>query len=108
MVELLPLAFAIGFVYFMYLLIKQTFFTGGKISAEGQMICTACGTRGVATRHTKGSIFIEIALWLCFLLPGLIYSIWRLTSKQDVCPACGSPAMIPVNTPAGRKLVNID
>ena len=70
-----------------------------------QMICTSCGQVGTAKRITKGSIFIEILLWLFFLLPGLIYSIWRLSSKYDACPSCKNPSMIPVDSPTGRKLM---
>jgi len=32
--------------------------------------------RRVAPMRTRGSILIEIVLWLCFLVPGLIYFIW--------------------------------
>jgi hypothetical protein len=35
----------------------------------------------------------------------VIYSIWRLTSKQQVCPTCKNPSLIPLNTPAGKKYV---
>lgn len=68
------------------------------------MICKSCGTAGDTKTVTRGSIFIEIVLWLCFLLPGLIYSIWRLTSKYEACPMCGSPSMVPVSSPIGLSL----
>lgn len=70
-----------------------------------QSICTMCGFVGYPKRFWKGSFWLELALWLCFLLPGLIYSIWRLTSKYDGCPACKNASMIPVDTPTGRKLM---
>jgi proteolipid membrane potential modulator/LITAF-like zinc ribbon protein len=70
------------------------------------MICPACGTRTEPTTRTPGSIWIEIVLWLCFIIPGLIYSLWRLTSKEKVCPACGATGMIPVSTPRGQQLVD--
>jgi hypothetical protein len=69
-----------------------------------ELICETCGNRGPTKTHTKGSILIEIVLWLCFLLPGLIYSIWRLTTRTQVCRVCGSPTVIPINTPKGREL----
>jgi len=68
------------------------------------MICARCGTVGDTKRHTKGSLLIELVLWLCFLVPGLIYSIWRLTTRRDVCRACGSDAPIPRNTPVGQAI----
>ncbi|HEV2348917.1 MAG TPA: hypothetical protein VG028_03620 [Terriglobia bacterium] len=45
---------------------------------------------------TPGSFAIEIVLWLCFLFPGLIYSIWRLTARHETCPKCGEKSLIPM------------
>lgn len=71
-----------------------------------RMICTKCGTAGSPKKVTKGSILIELVLWICLLVPGLIYSIWRMTSKQRVCRACGSPEIVPLDSPIGRRLAN--
>jgi hypothetical protein len=68
-------------------------------------ICTTCGYIGRSKRVTKGSILIELLLWLAFLIPGLIYSLWRITSRYDACPKCGSPNMIPTDSPVGRRLL---
>jgi hypothetical protein len=76
----------------------------GSVTASGPLICAACGSRGTPKTQTKGSIWLEIALWICFLVPGLIYSIWRLTTRQQVCAECGTPGMISVNSPRGRHL----
>lgn len=51
--------------------------------------CMTCGHEGKTVKVTKGSLALEIALWVCFILPGLFYSIWRLTSKQYACKKCG-------------------
>jgi hypothetical protein len=53
-------------------------------------------------KYMKGTFVTEVLLWLFFLLPGLIYSIYRLSSKYDGCPDCGAPNMIPVGSPAAR------
>lgn len=69
-----------------------------------EMVCQDCGTVTQGATTTRGSLAIEIILWLCFLVPGLIYSIWRLTTRRhDACPQC-SGRMIPVSTPRGREL----
>lgn len=68
-------------------------------------ICTRCYTVAKPRRHTPGSIIIELLLWLSFIVPGLIYSVWRLTSKQNVCRTCGSPGVVPVNTPQGQHFL---
>lgn len=69
------------------------------------MICPNCGTRSEAKIILKGSTTIEVVLWLCYILPGLIYSIWRRSPKQLGCPSCGQIGMINVNSPQGRILV---
>lgn len=69
-----------------------------------KFICSNCGNQGPGTAHTRGSIFIEIILWLCFLIPGFIYSIWRLTTRTSVCKVCKSHDLVPLDTPRGRKL----
>lgn len=75
---------------------------------DGTRHCMTCGTSGLPKVITKGSIFIEIFLWLCLIVPGLIYSIWRLSSRHKACPSCGSPTLVPVASPAAvnhRKIL---
>ena len=69
------------------------------------MICRDCGTAGRPARITKGSTMIELILWICFLVPGLIYSFWRLSSRYSACACCGSVALVPLDSPVGRTLV---
>jgi ribosomal protein S27AE len=69
-----------------------------------EIICSNCGTIGKLKKITKGSFFIEVILWLCLIIPGVIYSIWRLTTKHKVCSVCGSGNLIPLNSPAGLRL----
>jgi hypothetical protein len=52
----------------------------------------------------KGSFGVEVLLWLFFLLPGFLYSIWRMTTTFHGCPKCQNASMIPVDTPMGQKL----
>lgn len=66
------------------------------------VICAACGTVGKTKTETRGSFFIEIILWLCFLVPGMIYTLWRLTTRAKVCAACGGKQLLPLNTPGGK------
>lgn len=69
------------------------------------MICSNCGSQGDPKRCTPGSLFIELILWLCFVIPGLIYTIWRVCARHDVCRKCGSRALIPTDSPMGLKLL---
>jgi hypothetical protein len=69
-------------------------------------ICSTCGTVCNPIKVTKGSIAIEIVLWLFMILPGIIYSLWRLTSRYEGCPKCGAKNIIPIDSPKGKKLLN--
>jgi hypothetical protein len=51
-----------------------------------------------------GSFLIEVILWLCFFIPGLIYSIWRINSKKRVCSSCGSASVVANDSPMGMKV----
>jgi predicted Zn-ribbon and HTH transcriptional regulator len=66
-------------------------------------VCIKCGVNCNSVTITKGSIFIEIVLWLIFLLPGSIYSIWRFVNKYKGCPSCKSESLILVDSPLGKK-----
>jgi hypothetical protein len=67
-------------------------------------ICPNCGHIGRPATVTKGSLAIEILLWLCFLVPGLIYSLWRQSSKYEACAKCNATNLMPVDTPRGQQL----
>jgi hypothetical protein len=71
-----------------------------------QLICSNCGTVGTPKTVTKGSILIEIVLWICFIVLGIIYSIWRLSTRTKACRSCGAENMVPLNSPMGKKLQN--
>lgn len=71
--------------------------------ASAKWLCTSCGSQVSRQKTlTKGSVVIEIILWLMIILPGLLYSVWRLTSRQKVCPQCLKPTLIPIDSPMAR------
>lgn len=70
-----------------------------------QLICSQCGHIGSSQKAIKGNFAIEIVLWLFFIIPGLIYSIWRSSSRYKVCVKCGSSSLIPLDSPVGQKLI---
>lgn len=69
-----------------------------------ELICMNCSFKGYPKTVTKGNLWIEIVLWLCFIIPGMIYSLWRLYSRYEVCPQCDSQNMVPVDSPRGKQL----
>lgn len=74
--------------------------------SRSSLVCKNCGSASGTRTITKGSFFIEVILWLIFLVPGIIYSIWRLTTRHQACKDCGSQALVPINSPLGKKLLN--
>ena len=73
---------------------------------DKQMMCKHCGTISIPKKKVPGYFFIELLLWCLFILPGLAYTIWRLTNKQNICPACKASNMIPLNSPIAQKILN--
>lgn len=72
----------------------------GSIGGSGPVrYCSSCGHEGRGKTATRGHLLIEIILWICFLIPGLIYSIWRHSSRYKVCTSCGSNTLVPPNSP---------
>ena len=57
--------------------------------------CPTCGHEGKPRKQTPGSLLVELVLWLLFLLPGLVYSAWRLSSRHLVCGFCRNRPIYP-------------
>lgn len=73
----------------------------------GDMVCTNCGYVGRPKMTVQGSGCVELALWLLLIIPGLIYSVWRLSSKRPACPNCSAPnSMIPGESPRAREILS--
>ena len=69
-----------------------------------EKLCPNCLTTAKPKLYTKGDIGTEIVLWLLFILPGVLYSVWRHASRYKGCPECGHAEMIPTNSPRAAKL----
>ena len=70
-----------------------------------ELVCTACGHVGTTKTITKGHFALEVVLWLCFLVPGFIYSVWRHTSRYEACPVCGNQNLLPKTAPMAQKFL---
>jgi len=68
-------------------------------------LCTTCGTVGPTRRMMKGSLVTEFGLWCFFLVPGLLYTIWRHSSVYYGCAKCGAATVIPLDSPVAKKLL---
>lgn len=72
---------------------------------EEQKFCRECGTIGYTKKQWPGSFFMELVLWCFFIVPGLLYSLWRISARYPVCRTCGSRNVIPVDSPVAQKLL---
>ena len=82
-----------------------TFYAWRGHHGTSDRLCVVCGTVGRPTTVTRGSIGVEIIMWLMFIVPGVIYSIWRLTTRREACRACGSDQLIPVQSPRAQEIL---
>jgi DNA-directed RNA polymerase subunit RPC12/RpoP len=69
-------------------------------------VCTSCGSEVRAMQITPGSFGTELLLWFLFLLPGLIYSIWRIAGRYTGCPVCDSRNLVPIGTPMANQILS--
>ena len=74
--------------------------------SSNNLVCTQCGYVGKPKRAIKGNGFIEIILWLCFIIPGLVYSIWRSSSRYKVCPKCRNASLIPMDSTRAKTIMS--
>ena len=51
-------------------------------------VCPHCHSVGTAKMHYKGSYYVEVLLWFCFIIPGAVYSLWRQSTMKNVCGTC--------------------
>lgn len=68
------------------------------------LMCTNCGTMAEPIKSKRGNLLIEILLWIFLTVIGVIYTIWRRTFLPPVCPACGAPHMVSLDSPIGQRL----
>ena len=73
---------------------------------QKEMVCLICGSVGKSKTKVKGNIGLEIVLWLLFLIPGIIYSLWRSGGAYKACRACGSDKLVPVDSPKGKEMLS--
>lgn len=70
-----------------------------------QKICTCCGHKVYPQKKKKGSFGVEVASWLCFGIPGVVYSTWRRSNKDEECPICkGRNCLVPVSSNVGKEI----
>lgn len=78
-------------------------------------VCKACGTQGRPTLRSPSNFGVELLVWLgaiivaamshwIVVLGALAFSLWRFAGRKRACAKCGSPDVIPLDTPLGRQI----
>lgn len=56
--------------------------------------CLRCGAEDNTEIRMKGSGYMTFFLFWFWLIPGLIYSAWRGSTRHPVCRVCGGDAFV--------------
>lgn len=72
--------------------------------AKQPMFCSSCGTIELPKVHTPGSFGVEVLGWLFFIVPGVLYSMWRLSARKQVCAGCGATTLLPPDSPVAVQM----
>jgi hypothetical protein len=70
---------------------------------ETPKYCVACGTTGRPKTREKGSVRITLVLFLFLIIPAVIYSLWRRSSRYQACRTCGATTLVPLNSPVALR-----
>jgi len=68
-------------------------------------ICANCYEMVIPYRKTPGWFLLELVLWMMFIVPGLFYTIWRISNKFDACPVCESKDVAHPDSPRGQMIL---
>ena len=65
--------------------------------------CSECGYEGPAEPKAPGKAWLEAVFWIAFVVPGLLYHLWRLLGRRYICPRCKAEGQ-QVTVPTARKV----
>src|SRR5215208_1536319 len=74
-------------------------------------LCTSCLERIEPKTAWKGNRAVEICLWLSafvwvpLMLLGVGYSLWRVITRQKICPHCGAAEFVPADSQSAHNLI---
>ena len=70
--------------------------------------CISCRTCGhIGWSKPRGNFLVTIVLAFLFILPALLYEIWRRTSL-GICESCASKMVVPSHACVANKPSNLD
>lgn len=70
-------------------------------------ICMECGCQRDPVNAKRGLLVIEIFMWFLYIVPGVIYSIWRRVRTQRVCPNCRNPSVVLTSSSRAMRMMRL-
>lgn len=70
-------------------------------------LCTNCYESDFQVTKKGGSVTTELLLFLFFIIPGLMFSALRGLTSKSVCPNCGHPHMVPMDSKRAMEIYKI-
>lgn len=74
-------------------------------SLDEEAVCRSCESVAFPKTEKPGSMLFGICLFFVFVVPGVLYAIWRITNQTEVCSFCGSEDLVPKYSPAGERII---
>lgn len=90
---------AILFNWFAVFMLVSSSYRYGEWSPR--VACRVCGSLESPKVTKPGGDRLQILLLCCFVVPGIVYAIWRKSGEKLVCNLCGSEQVDPAG-PADR------
>lgn len=72
---------------------------------DEKLLCVNCGFVGEPKKEIPGSIWITLILLCFYIIPGIVYEIWRNNATKHICPMCGSANLLPLDSPNAKKIL---
>ena len=100
--------FIVGIGLFILFIAVITKYFANKSSIMVKKVCRDCWFVSEPAQNSKlrGSGSITLILLCFYLIPGIIYMIWRRGDKTEICQKCHGKNLIPIDSPLGQKLLN--
>jgi hypothetical protein len=77
-----------------------------RVSVNGYVCASCCKYSSEPGHVLPGSTLLEVFLWFLYIIPGVLYSMWRRSPDNaiKVCQSCESKAIVSITSPEGKSL----
>lgn len=69
------------------------------VTKDQAVVCLNCGHEAPPVIQSSGHRVVEAVMWLMLIIPGLLYSMWRYSTRKQVCVSCGALELVKASSP---------